>query len=198
MMRCPLGYHHTHEAIMQQRDCKLLVRMEGNWNPCAHTSGNRTWFWHCGKSLVMVSKSDENLWHGPAIPKDWKQGLEQILACQMPHMLVHMSGFLRPLGLLLLSFSIHRTLRIKNTGVKGCHVFLQGIFPIQDQTCTSCLGWWILHHWAAWEAPARYLESVLLHEQKKVNRKVKAVWLKLRRNGKFVFNGLTEFMFWAD
>ena len=40
----------------------------------------------------------------------------------------------------------------KYTGV-GCHYLLQGTFPTRDWTRVSCLGRWILYHWATWEAP---------------------------------------------
>ena len=40
----------------------------------------------------------------------------------------------------------------KNTGV-GCHFLLQGIFLTQEQNRVSCIGRWILCHWAIWEAP---------------------------------------------
>ena len=42
----------------------------------------------------------------------------------------------------------------KNTGV-GCHFLLQGIFPTRDRTrfsFVSCIGRWILQHWATREA----------------------------------------------
>jgi len=43
----------------------------------------------------------------------------------------------------------------KNTGV-GCHFLLHGIFPTQDQTCISCgscIGRWVVYHWATEKAP---------------------------------------------
>ena len=39
----------------------------------------------------------------------------------------------------------------KNTRV-GCHLLLQGIFPTQGWTHVSCIGRWILYHWATWES----------------------------------------------
>ena len=43
----------------------------------------------------------------------------------------------------------------KSTGV-GCHVLLQGIFPIQRSTgvsYASCIGRWVLHHWCHLGSP---------------------------------------------
>ena len=49
----------------------------------------------------------------------------------------------------------------KNTEV-GCHL-LQGIFPTQGSnpclSCLSCIGRWILYHWATWEAPTLPLKK---------------------------------------
>ena len=42
----------------------------------------------------------------------------------------------------------------KNTGL-GCHFFLQRIFPTQGSNCSSCIGRWILYHWATWEAQSK-------------------------------------------
>ena len=39
----------------------------------------------------------------------------------------------------------------KNTQV-GCHFLLQGIFPTKGWTHVSCIGRWILYHWATWES----------------------------------------------
>ena len=39
----------------------------------------------------------------------------------------------------------------KNTGM-DCHFLLQGIFWPRDQTHVSCIGRWILYHWATREA----------------------------------------------
>ena len=39
----------------------------------------------------------------------------------------------------------------KNTGA-SCHFLLQGIFPTRDWTHVSCIGRWILYHWATREA----------------------------------------------
>ena len=46
----------------------------------------------------------------------------------------------------------------KSTGV-GCHVLLQGIFPTQTSSNISCVGWWVLPHWATWEAPRKTQRS---------------------------------------
>ena len=40
----------------------------------------------------------------------------------------------------------------KNTAV-GCHFLLQRIFLTQDLTHVSCIGRWILHHWATRGSP---------------------------------------------
>ena len=44
----------------------------------------------------------------------------------------------------------------------GCHL-LQGIFPTQGSnpglSCLSCIGRWILYHWATWEAPTLPLKK---------------------------------------
>ena len=39
----------------------------------------------------------------------------------------------------------------KNTRV-GCHLVLQGTFPTQGWSHVSCIGRWILYHWATWES----------------------------------------------
>ena len=39
----------------------------------------------------------------------------------------------------------------KNTGV-GCHFLLQGSSQPRDWTRVTCIGRWILYHWATWEA----------------------------------------------
>ena len=66
----------------------------------------------------------------------------------------------------------------KNTRV-GCHALLQGIFPTQGMN--PCLFWllhcwWILYHWATWEAPyimIRYLYlNVCMHYGYKVYKEI--------------------------
>ena len=37
--------------------------------------------------------------------------------------------------------------------------FSRGSSQPRDWTCISCIGRWILNHWATWEAPRRYVQS---------------------------------------
>ena len=49
----------------------------------------------------------------------------------------------------------------------GCHCLLQGIFPILGWNLSffaSCIDWWILYHYATWEA-LRSLLCPLLNQQ---------------------------------
>ena len=48
----------------------------------------------------------------------------------------------------------------KNTGV-GCHFLLQEIFLTQGSNSVSCIGRWVLHHWATREAP--WIEWQIFH-----------------------------------
>ena len=62
-------------------------------------------------------------------------------------------ALLRPHGLQRIRLLCPWDFPSKNTGV-GCRFLLQGIFPPMDWThvsCVSCIGTWILHHWAACE-----------------------------------------------
>ena len=47
--------------------------------------------------------------------------------------------------------SVHGDSPGKNTGV-GCHSLLQGSSRLRDWTQVSCIGRWILYHWATREA----------------------------------------------
>ena len=53
----------------------------------------------------------------------------------------------------------------QDTGV-GCHFLLQGIFLTQESLalcllpCVSCIGRWMLYHWAAWDALSRVYSLV--------------------------------------
>ena len=46
----------------------------------------------------------------------------------------------------------------KNTGV-SCLFLLQGIFPTQGFNPVSCIGRWILYHWAIREAPCTHFQA---------------------------------------
>ena len=51
--------------------------------------------------------------------------------------------------------------------------FSRGSSPFRDQTCISCIGRWILYHWATWEAPSNPLQASYLHRNiKKSNYKL--------------------------
>ena len=59
-----------------------------------------------------------------------------------------------PMDCSLPGSSVHGIFQVKNAGA-GCHFLLQGIFLTQGSnhiSCVSCMGRWILYHWAIWEA----------------------------------------------
>ena len=70
--------------------------------------------------------------------------------------------------------SVHGNSPGKNTGM-GCPFFL-GIFPTRERnSCISCIGRWILHHHATWEA----------HVLKQVRgdlSKGRAVWVEIKED----------------
>ena len=63
-----------------------------------------------------------------------------------------MCNYLQSHGLQFARSSSHG---IFQAWILGCHFLLQGIFQTQDQTWVSCIGRWILHHWATPEVLAR-------------------------------------------
>ena len=64
----------------------------------------------------------------------------------------------QPHGLPLASFSPWISPG-KNTGV-GCHVLLQRIFRTQGWTHNSCIGRWVLYHWASRETHNEILSAI--------------------------------------
>ena len=68
----------------------------------------------------------------------------------------------------------------KNTGL-GCHFFLQRIFPTQGSNCSSCIGRWILYHWATWEAPNNELYNNLFFRIMQSTVKLCSLYCLLKR-----------------
>ena len=60
--------------------------------------------------------------------------------------------FCGPMDCNLPGFSVHGISHARILGV-GSHFLLQGIFLTQGSNHVSCIGRWILYHWATWEKP---------------------------------------------
>ena len=76
-----------------------------------------------------------------------KSGFSLVYVCSV------MSSSLQPYALQPTRLLCPWDLLGKNSRL-GCHFFLQGIFPAEESNlclCVSCIGKWILYHWATWE-----------------------------------------------